>query len=173
MFNTAYLLLGGNLGNVREVFSRARYWIGELVGTVISSSSLYQSEPWGFESSDLFLNQVLVIQTKSEASEILKKIMYIEKSLGRDRDTTSYASRNIDIDILFYNSDIIDSDDLVVPHPKLHLRNFTLKPLCEVSPDLIHPVFNRSVSELLQNSSDSMIVSRIANDFINSAVDEI
>jgi 2-amino-4-hydroxy-6-hydroxymethyldihydropteridine diphosphokinase len=173
MFNTAFLLLGGNLGNIGEVFSSARYWIGEIVGPVIDSSSLYQSEPWGFESSDLFLNQVLVVHTKSNASELLEKIMSIEKSLGRNRDASFYTSRSIDIDILFFNEEIIDTMELVVPHPRLHLRNFTLEPLCEVSPGKIHPVFNRTVLELLHDSQDNIIVSKVSNDYVNSAPDEI
>lgn len=158
MKNTAFLLLGGNTGNVYDTFYRAKQLIVDSLCTINSVSSVYHSRAWGFESDDLFLNQALEIKTNISCEILLLKLQAIELSLGRLKTGTGYASRNIDIDILFFNQDIITLSNLIVPHPRLHLRNFALKPMAELAPDFIHPVFNTTIVQLLDICPDILEV---------------
>ena len=155
--NRAVLLLGGNLNNPRENFKKSCTEINKNIGTISQKSSLYESEAWGFESEYLFLNQVIIVNTKLNAFDLLKATQEIERKIGRKEKTQSqiYSSRLIDIDILFFNNDIIETKDLIVPHAKLHLRNFTLLPLKELIPEFIHPVLNKSIIWLTDNSIDN------------------
>ena len=154
--NSVFLLLGGNIGNTNQFFINATGQISEKIGSVITKSSLYQTEPWGFECSQYFLNQVLEISTELQPIEILENCKTIEKNLGRTLKTINdYESRVIDIDILFYNNEIFTSNDLIIPHPRLHLRKFTLLPLNEVIPDFIHPQLNKKISKLLEECEDN------------------
>ncbi len=155
--NTVYLLLGGNLGNVRELFQRALNEIGELVGVITRQSPVYKTEPWGFHSEHHFLNQVVCVVTRHTPERVLSEILTIEKKLGRQRNGSEYDSRPIDIDILFYNNCVIHTKNLTVPHPRLHLRNFALKPLNDISPQWVHPVLGKTVSELLYTCEDTMV----------------
>ena len=160
MENQVYLLLGGNQGDVRKTFSQTLELIQLSVGKVKTLSPVYRSEPWGFKASESFLNQVVIVYTALDPEELLKEILDIEKKMGRVRDDhhSKYLSRTIDIDILFYNDRIINSHDLIVPHPRLHLRNFTLVPLNAISPDFYHPVFKRTISDLVKNCDDKLDV---------------
>jgi len=168
MVNQVYLLLGGNQGDVRRIFSQTLELIHLSVGKVKTLSPVYRSEPWGFDASESFLNQVVIVNTSLNPEELLKEILDIEKKMGRIRRELngSYSSRPIDIDILFYNDSIINSHDLIVPHPRLHLRNFTLVPLNDISPDFCHPVFKKTISELIKACNDNLSVS-LLNDFDN------
>lgn len=153
-----YLLLGGNIGNVIEHFQKS---IDALttIGIIIKKSSVVQSKAWGFESSDLFYNQVILIETDLTPEEVLAFNQSIEKKLGRMRDHTGiYSSRTIDIDILYYENKVTKSELLEIPHPRLHLRNFTLVPLVEIAPDFVHPIFLISNAELLNNCEDQSVV---------------
>lgn len=158
--NQVYLLLGGNQGDVRRVFSQTLELIRASVGKVKTLSPVYRSEPWGFEAGESFLNQVIIVETTLDPEELLKEILDIEKKMGRVRNDQygRYSSRPIDIDILFYNDSIINSHDLIVPHPRLHLRKFTLIPLNDISPDFYHPVFKRTISDLVKNCDDKLDV---------------
>lgn len=159
MKNTAYLLLGGNTGDVWNTFDHAKQLITQRTGIIVNTSSIYRSQAWGFKSEDLFLNQALQLQTNLACETLLQELLSIEVHLGRLRNGIGYASRNIDIDILFFNHDIINLSDLIVPHPRLHIRNFALKPIAELAPDFIHPLFNTSIAQLLDLSPDTMEVS--------------
>ena len=152
---TVYLLLGGNLGNVAQTFSAVRSII-DAQHPVVTASSLYRSEPWGFSSSRSFLNQVLVIKTGSDPHELLNFTQSIEDEMGRERSgsDSEYTSRTLDIDILFYGNKVIDSERLTVPHPRLHLRKFTLEPLLETAPDFVCPDSGFTVSELYKKCTD-------------------
>ena len=158
MKNLAYLLLGGNQGNIRRTFFQTIDMLNDSVGSVQKISPLYITEPWGFKSTDSFLNQVVAIKTDLSPEKLLKEVQMIEEKFGRTRQGISnrYQSRTLDIDILFYNNEIINSEDLVVPHPKLHLRKFALAPLNDIAPDLNHPILNKSVSELLRICDDKL-----------------
>ncbi len=159
------LLFGGNLGNVQANFIQAEAKIAKTIGTVTQKSEIYESEAWGFESSDLFLNQVIVIQTKLNPIDILKRTQDIEFEIGRKEKTKNneYTSRLIDIDILFFDSEIIKTETLTIPHPRLHLRNFTLQPLAEIMPLFMHPTLNKSISDLLKESPDTSICNKKKN----------
>jgi len=158
--NTVYLLIGGNLGNVRETFRNAIDAIGHEVGVVSKESSLYETAAWGMENQPAFLNQVLEAQTMFSAREVLEKVLKIEQELGRIRAEKN-GPRIIDIDILFYNKDIIDEPALKVPHPLLHKRNFTLFPLSEIASALVHPVFQKNIQALLSETTDTLTVKKL------------
>lgn len=144
-----YLSLGSNEGDRLNSLVKAAKLIGNLIGRINKYSSVIESEPWGFSAEITFYNMVLLIDTECTPRQVLTKALEIETSLGRTRHGKEYASRIIDIDILFYNTETINGDNLVIPHPLMHKRKFVLQPLSEVAPDLIHPVLNSSITELL------------------------
>jgi 2-amino-4-hydroxy-6-hydroxymethyldihydropteridine diphosphokinase len=153
-----YLLLGGNLGDVKATFEKALRMISHTAGNIILQSRIYKSPAWGFDSGDLFLNQVLTIQTQLKPYELLGCLLDTETALGRVRGLQQMDSREIDIDILFYDQEVTDQPELQIPHPRLHLRRFTLVPLAEIAPELIHPVFKKSIKHLLQVCTDKSLV---------------
>ncbi len=162
MDNIAYLLLGSNLGNKRENLNKSIEEISAKAGKIINKSSVYETQAWGFETDDLFVNQVIMIGTNLTPKVLLVTVLDIEKQIGRkQKTTTDYESRLIDIDILFYNSEIINEIDLVIPHPHLHKRNFTLFPLKEIAGNYIHPVFKKNILDLLQESVDDCEVLKV------------
>ncbi len=157
-----YLLLGGNIGNCKECFAKAREMLIENVGEELQISALYESEAWGFESEHKFLNQVLIYSTKLSPDAVLQQTQMIEKKLGRLAKTTiAYESRPIDIDILFYENEIVDLPYLKIPHPLLHQRRFTLMPLEEIASNFMHPVLKKHIYELLAECEDQSVVMRI------------
>ncbi|HSQ44114.1 MAG TPA: 2-amino-4-hydroxy-6-hydroxymethyldihydropteridine diphosphokinase [Ginsengibacter sp.] len=159
-----FIALGGNVGNVSETFMVAIEKIEEKIGRVIMQSSLYKTEPWGNKNQDDFLNSVIGVETNLTSVEVLKNILFIEKELGRDRNKDNqFAPRLIDIDILFYGNKIINSDNLIIPHPRLHLRNFVLTPLMEIAPRFIHPVLNKTIEEISESNNDASEVSIISS----------
>jgi len=159
--NTVYLLIGGNLNDRFQLLEKANDSIANNIGTCIKKSSIYESEPWGFEASQNFLNQVLIFTTKLRPIEVLDECQKIENELGRIRESANYSSRTMDIDILFYNNEIITEPRLIVPHEHLHKRRFTLEPLAELTPSFIHPLLNKSLKELLENCSDMSNVNKL------------
>jgi deoxyguanosine kinase len=152
--NTAFLSLGGNLGNRFLSLQTAMVEIGKHCGPVISSSRTYETEAWGRGSTGSYLNKVVVIRTDLDPLDLLGRLMKIESLMGRKRSGKRYADREIDLDILYYNSEKISLPRLKIPHPRLHLRNFVLVPLNEVAPSFIHPVLKRTTSSLLKKSPD-------------------
>lgn len=157
--NSAYLLLGSNLGDRFALLQGARKEISSTVGKISKESSVYESEPWGFHSDNKFLNQVIRIETELRPIELLTEILRIESKLGRNRiGEKGYTSRLIDIDILFYNDEIILEEKLTIPHPKIPDRMFTLLPLFEIEPYLIHPVSGKPVADLLKECKDKLVV---------------
>jgi 2-amino-4-hydroxy-6-hydroxymethyldihydropteridine diphosphokinase len=155
--NLAYLLLGTNEGNRTGFIEKAIQEIKKNLGLIINQSSIYETAAWGKEDQAAFLNQVLLVETKYDTIETLAKIQAIEKTLGRQRKI-KWGARTIDIDILYFNDAIIDEPDLQIPHPRLHERAFTLIPMVEIAPDLIHPVLKLNQKELLLKCKDSLEV---------------
>ncbi|MCH5243756.1 MAG: 2-amino-4-hydroxy-6-hydroxymethyldihydropteridine diphosphokinase [Lentimicrobiaceae bacterium] len=158
---TAYLLLGGNLGNCVETFAAVRREIHQRSGQIVQTSSIYTSPAWGFESENLFYNQAVAIQTELDPYALLRTVLAIEKDFGRERSAQEntekqYSSRTIDIDILFYGSAVICDTQLCVPHPLLPQRAFALVPMAEIAPDLIHPQLNETIRQLLRQCPDKI-----------------
>ncbi len=150
-----YLLLGSNLGDKKKQMDQATELIKEMIGQVTKRSSFYETEPWGFSSEEFFLNITLQTLTFLSPEEVIQKIGEIEKRFGRKRSGRGYSSRNMDIDILFYDDLVIDQDILKIPHPRLQDRRFVLVPLDEIAHDLIHPVFRKTIGELLHDCADT------------------
>lgn len=155
--NIVYLLTGANIGDPRQQLKDAKVEIAERVGKIIKESSVYESEAWGVEDQPIFLNQVLEVITPLSAVKVLQTIQQIELVLGRIR-AQRWGSRTIDIDILYYNNDIIHEPDLQVPHPYIQERNFTLIPLSEIAPNFEHPIFKKTNQQLLMDSKDPLNV---------------
>ncbi len=158
MCNDVYLLLGSNLGERQKMLNMALDFIKLEIGNIEKCSSIYETEPWGFSSKEKFLNQVVFLKTDLSPFDLLKKNQEIEKKLGRTKTGNNYESRLIDIDILFYNDEIIETVDLIVPHKQLHKRMFTLLPLDELNKNLIHPNFGKTISELKSECKDLLNV---------------
>jgi 2-amino-4-hydroxy-6-hydroxymethyldihydropteridine diphosphokinase len=157
--NRTYLLIGGNLGDRRENLGHAAKMIAAKVGTVLLASSLYETEAWGVTDQPPFLNQVLLVETKLDPKQVLEAILAIEREMGRKR-MEKFGPRTIDIDILFFNDVVMHENSLTIPHPQLHLRRFTLAPLNEIAPQFVHPVFNKSISHLLEQLADPLVVKK-------------
>lgn len=157
--NKAYLLTGGNMGNREKNLARAKNLIGELAGKVTRASALYETAAWGKTDQPSFFNQALELETALSPKELLPVLLAIEKQLGRQRDE-KYGPRIIDIDILLYGDQICNDPQLRIPHPELQNRRFALTPLAEIGPGLVHPVFKKSITELLAICTDTLEVTR-------------
>ncbi len=162
IMNKAYLSLGSNLGNRRNNINKAISLLKEN-GTVLLASSYYETEPWNMREGNNFINLVIAFLTPLKPLQLLDFILEVEKRLGRVRTSKEYESRTIDIDILLYNDEIIESPVLTVPHQYLAERKFVLKPLCEIAPRLVHPLLGKSMKHLLAECRDSGKV-RLARD---------
>lgn len=155
--NNLYLLTGGNLGNRLANLHNAFKLIDELAGTVVKKSSIYETAAWGMTDQPSFLNQALLCTTQLTPGQILQTILLIEEQFGRKR-IEKMGPRIIDIDILFYNDEIIDLPELKVPHPEIANRRFVLEPLNEIDPAYMHPVLKKSIADLLHSCTDPLEV---------------
>ena len=146
----AYLCLGSNSGDRLKLIEQAVSFLSLTENIkLIRSSALYETEPWGIKEQNWFLNLAVEIKTSLSAQDLMMKCLNIEKTLGRNRDKEQrWGERPIDIDIIFYDKEIINSEILTVPHPRMHQRAFVLVPLLELISDFIHPVLNKSISDL-------------------------
>ena len=163
---TCYVLFGSNMGDKNGIFAQACLYINNRCGRILKVSASYESEPWGFDAEEWFLNRVVVIETAMDPEKLLCELLDIERELGRERhpEVEGYTSRTADLDILYFGSRVICTETLTVPHPRLHLRRFALLPLCEVAPDLVHPVFRLTQTELLERCPDTLAVRKNEND---------
>lgn len=160
MMNTAYLVTGGNLGNREQHLAFALKLLEERCGKIIDKSGIYETAPWGKTDQPPFLNQAIVLDTSLNARDLLTEILYIEHLMGRDRNE-KYGPRTIDIDIIFFNHQVIRQDGLIVPHPEMTNRRFVLEPLNEIIPAYIHPVYYKTITELLRDCKDELAVNKI------------
>ena len=158
--NSVVLLLGGNQGDRVQTLMRAVVEIAHRIGTVSQISMIYETAPWGFDAEQTFLNQALVVDTDLTAHEVLRRALEIESDLGRVRPSgqSGYASRPIDIDLIFYNNVVIDTPELQLPHPRMQLRRFVLEPLAQIIPNFLHPKLQKNMLQLLEECTDEGLV---------------
>ncbi|HET7899374.1 MAG TPA: 2-amino-4-hydroxy-6-hydroxymethyldihydropteridine diphosphokinase [Flavisolibacter sp.] len=159
--NKAYLLIGGNMGDRKGFLETARQEIANNCGPLLQQSSLYETAAWGLQEQNAFLNQALCVETSRAAEGLLQTLLHIETVIGRTRDV-KYGPRVIDIDLLFFNDAVIHLSNLVIPHPQLQNRRFVLVPMDEIAPHLVHPIFGKTISQLLAECPDTLDVQKIS-----------
>ena len=150
----AFIGLGSNIGKKQENLNQALIYIEERIGSIVCSSSIYETTPCGFSSDNLFLNMVIKVSTSLLPDELLLVSKTIERLMGRSyksSDNSSYEDRVIDLDILFYDSVEMSTPELTIPHPLLHTRLFVLEPMSEIAPEWEHPVLHKTISTLKVN----------------------
>lgn len=157
---TAYLLTGSNLGNRKDFLQEACDLLSQRAGKCMSTSSFYETAPWGKTDQPSFLNQAIQLETNLSPEDLLKALLKIELDLGRIR-TEKYGPRTIDIDILLYGNEIIEQPQLQIPHPQLANRRFALLPLLELNPQLVHPVTGVSIKGMLDQCPDEGLVHQL------------
>jgi 2-amino-4-hydroxy-6-hydroxymethyldihydropteridine diphosphokinase len=157
----AVLLLGSNIGDKREHLKKAIQLIAQKAGIIDSISNVYKTRPWGNPNQDDFYNMTLVLETELSPALLLKTILETETILGRTRSEEAYQPRTIDIDILFYGNEVVQSDALTIPHPHIASRRFTLMPLAEIMPGFVHPVLNKEIRNLLEECEDNLACDNI------------
>ncbi len=153
------LLTGSNHPDKEAILSRTASLLGERIGTITAASQIYYSEPWGFQAERAFANQALAIETTLSPHEVLDAALATEQMVGRDREAElreksakgeRYASRTVDVDVMFYDDEIIDTPRLKVPHPLLHVREFALEPLCEIMAEYRHPQIGKTLKDIYE-----------------------
>lgn len=160
--NIVYILTGGNVGKRLINLGNAQKFLEDEIGKIEKSSSIYETAAWGNNDQPDFYNQAHIIKTKLSPEDIMQKILKIEEKMGRVR-TFKNAARIIDIDILFFNEEIINKPGLIIPHAEIANRRFVLEPLNELSPHMIHPRLNESVKELLSTCKDMLKVAPVSS----------
>ena len=158
--NFSYLSIGSNIGDRLHNLSKSQIEIEKVIGKIHKSSKIYETEPWGYKEQKFFLNMVIYVETLLNAESLLLACKKIEKNMGRVKNK-KWGERNIDIDILYYNNDIINQKDLQIPHKHLHERKFILKPLNDINPNYINPSIRKTNSKLLNECTDNSIVNDI------------
>ena len=161
--NSVFLSLGSNRGNRQEYLQTALSFLEKRGGKVLKASHIYETQPWKMTDDTNFLNQVIWLETNLDASQMMELIIETETSMGRIRAKSGYEPRTIDIDILFFNEDILNSPSLTIPHPLIAQRRFILEPLSELAPDYIHPLLKKTIKQLLSDCPDSHSISKFAS----------
>lgn len=159
--NEAFLCLGGNMGDRLANLNLTKALMEEERLKITAQSHIYETKAWGSETSPDYYNQCVKISTEIGSQQLMKLLLDIEKRLGRVRNGDKNQPRTADIDILFFNNEIINTELLVVPHPRLHLRQFVLKPLHEIAREFMHPLLKKTVSQLLQECTDTLSAQKI------------
>ncbi len=158
-----FLGIGGNIGNKHDNFQKVYFLIENELGVITKKSSVYESPPWGFKAEENFWNQVIILETSLSPFELIEKILDIEDHFERKRDIGKYNSREMDIDILYIDNLFMETDDLTIPHPRMHQRKFVLVPLNEIAPGVKHPLFRLTTLQLLENCKDGSMILRVGD----------
>lgn len=157
----AFLSLGSNLGDRQTNLRLSIELLERFDLKIIKLSSIYETAAWGLTDQPAFLNQVIEVETEFLPGSLLMLCQEVEAQMGRQR-VKKWGPRNIDVDILIYEDEIMDEDDLMIPHPFMHERRFILVPFCEIAPDLEHPVYDKTIKTLLKDCEDKLEVKKIA-----------
>jgi 2-amino-4-hydroxy-6-hydroxymethyldihydropteridine diphosphokinase len=157
---SVYLLIGSNMGDRRKHLSDALWAIETRAGVIRGRSSIYETAAWGRMNQSPFYNQAIRITTFLDPHALLQQLQLIEQSMGREK-AEKWGERIIDIDILFYGEQVLDTAELTIPHPELQNRKFALIPMAEIADDLIHPKLFQTIHELLKNCDDSLAVTKL------------
>lgn len=158
-----YILLGGNEGDVDQTMARALARMGE-VGRVTAVSDIVESEAWGYSSALPFHNVAARLESAIEPLRLLTFLKGLEREMGRREKTKAgYEDRPIDLDILLWGDNVVETETLMIPHPRMHLRRFALAPLAQIAPDAEHPILRKSIARLLQECEDTGYVKRIGH----------
>ena len=155
-----WVLGGGNLGNTREILSDACNALCKVAGKLVYKSSYYESEAWGFESAN-FINQLFIVESNLYPDDLMIKLLEIEADFGRTRTNDGYQARTLDLDILFAGNLVYESDVLILPHPRMHIRKFALLPCLEYQACYMHPTLKQTLQDLVYSCEDSSSVVRI------------
>jgi len=150
-----YISFGSNKGDRIKIFRRALLEISSF-NKVLACSPVYETPPWGFDSSEPFLNAVIKVQSKLNPKELLEQLLRVEKNHGRYRtaEKEGYEDRSLDLDILLYGNRSVNDGNLQIPHPRMGKRKFILYPLSDIAPELIHPTSGKEISEILRTVKD-------------------
>jgi 2-amino-4-hydroxy-6-hydroxymethyldihydropteridine diphosphokinase len=158
--NKVFLLIGGNIGDRLQNLHQAINGLSAVCGPIIQQSAVYETAAWGITDQAAFLNQALLLTTSLPAQELITTILSVEEEMGRRR-MEKFGPRVIDIDILFFNDEIINEPNLIIPHPQLQNRRFALAPMNEIAPQLVHPVLHKTIAQLLAECPDELAVKRL------------
>lgn len=156
-----FLGIGGNIGDKQKNFEDVYPIIESKLGKIINASSIYETPPWGFQSDDTFWNSVVEIEYPNSPEQLLDDIHEIEKQFGRKRESENYSSRPMDIDILYFDDLYMETETLIIPHRRMHLRKFVLVPLNQIAPNLKHPLLRLTSLEMLENCKDESIIKKV------------
>lgn len=155
------LSLGSSIGNRYKTLNSAIIAINNNIGKISGISSLYETEPWGFKDINLFLNMAVSVKTDLSPRKILNIIHQIELTHGRERNkNNSYQARTLDIDIIFYGDKLYYENDLQIPHIHAHKRKFVLTPINDIEANFVHPLFNKTINQLLEACIDNSILNK-------------
>ena len=155
-------MIGGNMGDRMANLAMAIKFIEKQIGNIELKSSIYETAAWGQTNQPDFLNQALLVNTNLQAAELMSTLLSIENLMGRIR-TIKLGPRTIDLDIMYFNNEVISTNLITIPHPKLAERKFVLEPLFEIAPNYLHPILNKTNASLLKDCGDSLAVYKKTN----------